>query len=129
MDIDAEALTTFEVTPDGTRVRLNARDADGGDVSFSLPIGCVSQMVMTLPRIAQEAVRRFHGDETLKIVYPAGDWTVERSAHDPDTYIVSLGTPDGFAVSFALSPAKMSEMGRSIRDVLDQPSRQGTRLN
>ncbi len=129
MDIDAEALTTFEVTPDGTRVRLNARDAGGGDVSFSLPIDCVSQMVMTLPRITQEAVRRFHGDESLKIVYPAGTWNVERSAHDADTYIVSLGTPDGFAVSFALSPAKMSEMGRLIRDVLGQSSYEATRLN
>jgi hypothetical protein len=129
MDIEAEALTTFEVTPDGARIRLNARDSGGGDVSFSLPVDCVSQMVMTLPRIAQEAVRRLHGDDSLKIVYPAGTWNLERSAHDPETYIVSLGTPDGFAVSFALSPAKMSELSRSICDVLERLPHEATRLN
>lgn len=129
MDIEAEALTTFEVTPDGARVRLNGRASDGAAVSFSLPIDCVSQMVMTLPRIAQEAIRRFHGDDSLKLVYPAGAWTVERSAQDPDTYIVSLGTPDGFAVSFALSPAKMNEVGLSIRNALEQAPHEATRLN
>lgn len=129
MDIEAETLTTFEVTPDGARVRLNATAADGEKVSFSLPLDCVSQMVMTLPRIAEEAVRRFHGDESLRIVYPTGDWNIERSAGQADTYIVSLSTPDGFAVSFALSPAKMNAIGQSIQSVLDGAARPAVLIN
>ena len=35
MNIKAETLTTFELTPDGTRVRLNGMAADGCLMSLS----------------------------------------------------------------------------------------------
>ena len=67
--IEAEALTTFEVTTDGERLTLNAEDSVGEAVSMSLPTACLTQMVLTLPRMAQMALRRRHRDDSLRIVY------------------------------------------------------------
>lgn len=127
--IEAEALTTFEVTSDGTRVRLNARTADDAPVSFSLPSTCLNELVMTIPRIAAEALRRQHGNDKLRIVYPAGSCRIERNRDDADTYIVTLSTPDGFEVSFAFGIGKMSAMVQSIQDALSINPAASTLLN
>ncbi len=114
-EIEAEALTTFEVTDDGSRIRFNGTAFDGAPVSFSLPTECMRQMVMTLPKVAIEALRRQHGDSSLRIVYPAGDWLIEQCP-ERHTFIVTLSTPDGFEASFGFGQSKMRALERSIRD-------------
>lgn len=114
--IEAETLTTFEVAQDGARVRFNCRDADGGAVCLSLPVDSMIQMVMTLPRIAQAALRRRHGDDSLRLVYPAGSWLIERDIAQPDTLIVTLSTSDGFEVSFGFDPPKLRAMEDTLRE-------------
>ena len=42
-----------------------------------------------------------NGDASLRNVYPVGDWRVE-AASDGKSLLLSLATPDGFAVSFCL---------------------------
>jgi hypothetical protein len=76
--IEADTLTTFEVAGDGGRVRFNCEDREGTPVALSLPVASMLQMVMSLPRIAQEALRRWHKDDALRVVYPAGSWKFER---------------------------------------------------
>ena len=115
MDIEAETLTTFEVNPEGTRVRLNGAAADGRPVSFSLPSDCLNQLTMTLPRIASEALKRRHKDDSLRIVYPAGAWRIEQGCGDGDSFILTLATPDGFEVSFAIRPDKMTAIEADVR--------------
>ena len=115
-DIEADALTTFEVSTDGARVKFNAKSEDGQPVSLTLPNECIGQMLMTLPRMALEALRRRHGDDRLRIVYPIGDWRIEASGDDRNTFIVTLSTPDGYEVSFALSPSKMKELEHSMKE-------------
>ena len=113
--IEAETLTTFEVAQDGGRVRFNCLDADGGAVCLSLPVDSMMQMVMTLPRVAQQALRRHHGDDSLRLVYPAGSWLIERDVAQPDTLIVTLSTADGFEVSFSFDPPKLRAMEDTLR--------------
>src|ERR1700736_1709975 len=102
MEIEAETLTTFELAPDGSRVRLNGAAADGCPVSLSLPSECLNQLAMTLPRMASEALQRQYNDNALRMVYPACTWRIEPGAGGGDSFILTLGTPDGFEVSFAI---------------------------
>lgn len=112
--IEAEALTTFELAPDGGRVRFHATDAAGAPVSFSLPADCLRQLVMTLPAVAQEAMRRQYRDPSLRIVYPVGSHAIEQGDTIGATFIVTMSTPDGFEVSFGFDPAELRKVGRSI---------------
>jgi hypothetical protein len=114
--IEAETLTTFEIAGDGKRVRFNCTDAEGAPVALSLPADCLRQMTMALPHIAQEAFRRLHGDESLRVVYTAGSWQIERDAEEGSTIILTLGTADGFEVSFGFSPTKLGSFEQSIQD-------------
>lgn len=84
LDIEAETLTTFEIADDGSRVRILAKTADGTPASVSLPADCLSQLMMTLPRIALQALHRRLHDATLRIVYPAATWTIERNTERGD---------------------------------------------
>lgn len=99
--IEASALTTFEVTPDGARVRLHVRDGEGRAGMLSLPAETLLQLIMTLPRMAEQVFRRRFRDDSLRVVYPVGGWTIEGSS-EPGKLILTLRTPDGFEVSFAL---------------------------
>lgn len=127
--IEAQSLTTFEVTDDGARLHLNAEDAKGSAVSLSLPIECLSQMVMTLPRMAQAALRRQHRDDSLRIVYPASMWAIERGQGKAETFILTLSTLDGFEVSFALDSAALAGLKRSMSDAASAPKPLAAGLN
>jgi hypothetical protein len=122
-DIEADSLTTFEVAPDGSRVCFHAKAADGKPVSMSLPAEALTQMVMSLPRIVLMALRRRHANNDLRIVYPTGDWQIEKSVESDDTFIVTLSTPDGFEVSFALDRATLGDVQTAIGDATgDEPA-------
>ena len=129
MDIEAETLTTFEINPDGTRVRMNGAAADGRPVSLSLPSECVNQLAMTLPRMASEALRRRYKDDSLRVVYPAAAWRIEQGHGDGDSLILTLGTPDGFEVSFAIGPEKMSAIEAEVRKARRAERRSERRVN
>ena len=113
-DLEADALKSFEIAPDGRRIRFNAETGEGAAVSLSLPSECLTEMVMTLPRIAVEAMKRRYGDPSMRIVYPAGSWIIEQAVGAPDTFIVTLKTVDGFEVSFSFSPQQLSSMTNTL---------------
>jgi hypothetical protein len=117
-EILAETLTRFEVSGDGARVRFNCTDAAGAAVSLNLPVDCLRQLVMTLPLIAQDAFRRLHRDETLRLVFPAGSWAFEQDAGGTDTMIVTVSTKDGFQVSFGFPRADLEAFGDCLHAVL-----------
>jgi hypothetical protein len=48
-------------------------------------------------------------DRSLRVVYPVHTWSVEGSMN-PGIVIVTLRTPDGFAVSFGLSRDQLLDM-------------------
>ena len=106
----AKHLTTFTVTKDGAAVAIGVSDEEGRAGALVLPAECLAALMMTLPEMARQAMRLQHGDPSLRLVYPLADWAVERAAQ-PDTFIVTLRTPDGFHVSFAMQAKDLREIG------------------
>jgi hypothetical protein len=115
--IDASALTTFTVDPDGARARLNVRDQDDAPATLVLPLESLSQLLMTIPRMICQALQNGHGDESLRLVYPLEGYKLELGEVDwngAQRFILTLETTGGFAVSFAGSADCLACMARSI---------------
>src|SRR5262249_13818366 len=98
-EIRGTQLVAFDVAPDGESFVIRVLDDQGQSASLVLPSPCLNSLLMTLPTIVTESLRRRFGDRSLRVVYPVGSWEVERSIV-AGTVIVTLRTEDGFAVSF-----------------------------
>lgn len=105
-DIVGQKLTVFGISRDGSRFRMSFLCQDGEQGSLSLPTECLNELIMTLPRMVTQTLRARHGDESLRLVYPADNVRIEQSS-DAKTAIVTLTTPDGFEVSFGLTKQQM----------------------
>jgi hypothetical protein len=139
-DIVGQELTVFGISRDGSRFRMSFICQDGEQGSLGLPTECLRELIMTLPRIVTQALRPRHGDESLRLVYPADKVRIERS-FAAKTAIVTLTTPDGFEVSFglteqwmnafsdaagALSSADLSKPSRRSPKSIGRPSPRGS---
>jgi hypothetical protein len=124
--LDVSHLTSFAVAPDGDEVTLNMAESEGTTISLRLPFECVTQLVMTLPKIQTQAVRARHRDPTLRVVYPVGPWTMETS-DDPTKVILTLITTDGFHASFALPVKEIIDMGETASRALPDISAEASR--
>jgi hypothetical protein len=115
LHIDASALTTFEVDEEGARLRICAEDAHGRPVSMSLPSESLRQMMMTLPRLAQTALRHRYRDDRMRVVYPQPRVRIELGSGPDEMFIVTLSTQDGYEVSFGLKRSELASMERMLR--------------
>ena len=102
-------LTTFDVAPDGGSVAIHVTDDQGSPSTLVLPTECLNALMMTLPDIVRRSLQARYGDPSMRVVYPVGSWSLERSAV-PGNVIVTLRTPGGFSVSFGLSPLELLRM-------------------
>jgi hypothetical protein len=102
-------LTTFDVAPDGGSVAIHVTDDQGSPSTLVLPTECLNALMMTLPDIVRRSLQARYGDPSMRVVYPVGSWSLERSAV-PGNVIITLRTPDGFSVSFGLSPLELLRM-------------------
>ncbi len=114
--IDAAALTTFEVDPDGARVHFHVRDQEGSPAELVLPARCLGELLMTLPRVMRDALRNSSGNDSLRVVYPLERYKIELA--EPNRkggrlFILTVGS-GGFTVSFASSAETLAEVARSI---------------
>ena len=107
--IRGRQLTGFGVAPDGESVAIHLMDEQSRPATVLLPAECLNPLIMTLPEILRRSLRlRFH-DESLLLVYPMGHWEVAGSSVQGGV-IVTLGTPDGFQVSFSLAALDLLKM-------------------
>ena len=115
--IKGKRLTTFEVAADGTTVAINVADEESLPASLVLPSECLTSMIMSLPEMMRQSLQRRHHDPSLRLVYPVGDWDLEAST-DPTLLILTLRTPDGFHVSFAVSAEDLKQIAATgdLRD-------------
>jgi hypothetical protein len=113
--IHAKRLTTFSVAADGASVAIGVADEEGQAGALVMPAECLRALMMTLPEMVRRALRLQHGDPSLRLVYPLTCWEVERSTQR-ETFIVTLGTSDGFHVSFAMNANDLREMGEAVCD-------------
>lgn len=105
-DIIGQDLLSFDVAVDGSRFRMSFSRPDGSATALNLPSACLQALVMTLPKMMVEVLRARHRDDSLRLVYPAQSVRIEQ-ASDPSAVILTLSTPDGFEVSFALGGTQL----------------------
>ena len=115
MEIVGKTLTTCQIDPAGELVRLTAEGADGGPVSMVLPVDCLRSLLMTLPGLIDQALKARYRDDTLKVVYPVGAWSLQAAA-GAERLILTLATPDDFKVSFALTEGDAASLASSLGD-------------
>lgn len=126
-ELVGEWLTTWSVSPDGSRVGLGFADASGQPCRLDLPTEAVNALLLTLPRILQHALDA-RGDPAARIVQPLGAWRLEQ-ATDPGRLILTLTTPDGFGVAFSLAPNELVALGQAAQPDADDSCRPNRVLN
>lgn len=114
-EIKAAALQTYELTADGSRVRLNVTDTEGRPAVLSLPSDCLHQLIMTLPRVMQRVLQMRFGDESMRVVFPTCDWKLQRSGTNHH-FILTLKTTDGFEASFGFSEGELQSLAGALCD-------------
>ena len=110
------ALTTCEAAQGGAKLRLHMRDETGREVVLELPAGLASSLILTLPHLMEECMQQLRGSAT-RLVFPLRCWMLESAAETGD-FILSLQTPDGFKVAFAVP----SDDARALAEALEAHS-------
>jgi hypothetical protein len=110
--IDIKRLARFEIREGGSSISLVAEDAVGRTTRLTFPTEVLSSLIMTLPQMLTAAIQSQRNDPTARLVYPLAESRTELSA-DLSTLILTLKTPDGFTVSFAVSNDQFGEIVRS----------------
>jgi hypothetical protein len=110
--IDIKSLARFEPAEDGGSISLFAEDVSGRSVRLTFTTEVLSSLMMTLAQMVTSAVQRRRNDPSARLVYPLAESKIELST-DLSTRILTLKTPDGFTVSFAVSNDQLSEIARS----------------
>jgi hypothetical protein len=96
--IDAIELIGVLASSDGKRLRLRFRDRSGKTVTLSLPACWLNAMLTALPHAAG-----------ADCVHPLDSWSMDRVGNGEDL-ILTLSTPEGQAVSFAIKPWQVEGM-------------------
>lgn len=115
MEIVGKSLTTCQIDSSGRLFRLTLEAEDGKPASVVLPFDCLRSLLMTLPNMIERALKAQYRDDSMKLVYPIGGWALQ-AAVGSDKMILTLNTPDGFKVAFALSPRDADGLANSLTD-------------
>jgi hypothetical protein len=110
--IDIKSLARFEIAEDGGSISLLTEGVSGRPVRLTFTTEVLSSLIMTLPQMMTSAVQRRRNDPSARLVYPLAESKIELGT-DLSTRILTLKTPDGFTVSFAVSDDQLSEIARS----------------
>ncbi|MGE0748754.1 MAG: hypothetical protein AB7K86_26070 [Rhodospirillales bacterium] len=122
--VRSAGLTHYCVANDGSEVRLGMTGADGAAFELAIAADAVSRLVMTLPTVLRQMLVRQYRDDSLRVVYPLCGWSVE-VAPDGQSLILTLGTNDGFTVSFGTNAAEIE----AIADTAGMVPPPGARAN
>ncbi len=114
--IVVETLGRLELAKDGSRLLLEMVREDGAVTGLNLPTDCLNSLIMTLPQIMKQALRSRHGDESLRLVYPAKDIRIEQSSV-PGTIIATFATADGFEISLGLTSRQLECFNQAAAEV------------
>jgi hypothetical protein len=111
-EIWTTSFSAYEVSPDGLWVRMNVVDQGGNPASFVFPVDRIGQLLMTLPAMAKEVMRKKHKDDSLRVVFPMQDWTLERSTGQ--NLIFTLRTEGGFEAAFGFSESQLDRLAEAL---------------
>jgi hypothetical protein len=96
--IDADQLAEVRLSTDGKRVLLALLDDAGQKVSLSLPADCLNALLSVVPRCAEPGA-----------VHKLDSWSMGVAENGQDL-LLTLRTPEGLAISFALKPWQVEGM-------------------
>ncbi|MEZ2128802.1 MULTISPECIES: hypothetical protein [unclassified Sinorhizobium] len=111
--IISRQLTTCGGADGGKTIILGFMKDSGGPVSLEMPFDQAASLVMTLPHLLSSALKLQTGEAKARYVFSIGEWKLE-SAQDPNFLILTMQTPDGFEVAFAVPVAMCEAMGKSL---------------
>jgi hypothetical protein len=97
-DINATELISVTVSPDGCCLRLRLRDQSGRISTLALPVNWLNTILNALPRRPPNTE-----------IHPLDSWNMDRTPNGQDL-VLTLRTPDGQAVSFAMKPWQIEGM-------------------
>src|SRR5262245_46988341 len=107
--ITSSRLTTCDAAHDGSGIRLDFLDEAGQPASVELSFEQAQSLVMTFPALLSRALRRKTNDDAARFVFGLGRWSLEST--NGEYVIMTLGTEDGFEVSFGIPFATCTAMG------------------
>lgn len=111
--IESKQLTTCNVTDGGKKIRLEFVGQAGGPVSIEMPFGQAESLVMTMPQLLSIGLKMQTGDAQARYVFSVGAWSLELAKENHR--ILSVRTPDGFEVAFAMSVETSVAMGSALK--------------
>ena|SRR5690348_2155328 len=117
--IQAEALTTFDVASDGSHIRMHLREANGNPAALILPADCLNQLLMTLPSMVQTALSKRSGNDRTRLVHSIDECrleTAELDDHGVRQLVLTLGTGGGFKACYAALADTLASIARFILD-------------
>jgi hypothetical protein len=106
-------LTTCDVVEGGVEIRLNMVNDVGRPITIALPAHLASTLLLTLPRLMDRCLKELRGEGT-RLVFPIGCWGVE-AAVEADAFILTLTTPDGFSVAFAVATDDARDLAETLQ--------------
>jgi hypothetical protein len=106
-------LTGCRVVDNGETVELGLLDRCGMALSVQLSFDQSEALVMTLPHLLAQALKRRTGNAESRYVFRIGAWTIE-GAESGDCLIVTVKTSDGFEVSLGLPFDACRALGASL---------------
>jgi hypothetical protein len=110
--LTSSRLTTCSLAKEGHAIRLEFLDGKGQPVSVEFPFDQAESIIMTLPQMLSKALQRRTQSASSRYVFTLSRWTIESS--DENSLIVTLSTPDGFQVSFAIPFEACRAIGWSL---------------
>jgi hypothetical protein len=111
--VERQELTTWAVMPGGHHIRLDLSTPDGKPGSIVVSFDTLSSLIMTLPRMLQEALNARCSDGSLRVVQALDSWRIEQARGDL-SMILRLSTADGFEVAFALNGRDADSLGAAL---------------
>jgi hypothetical protein len=112
MEIDSQALTTWQVTNDGEEISLSLVDTTGNPATIRLSLDQVGALAMTLPGLIDKALQARFRDQSLRYAYPLGSWVLEQSSTTQN--MITLRSMDGFSVCFSIARQQQIELGEAL---------------
>ena len=106
--VDIRDLLRFEASADGTSASLIAVERHGELIALNFTVTCLSRLMLTLPKMIDAVVQQRGNHPGLRVVYPLDMLRVELAGDR--TRILTLRTPDGFAISFTASAEKFAQI-------------------
>jgi hypothetical protein len=110
--IAGKELIAYDIAKDGSRFCMSFACVNGKKGSLSFPTECLKSLILTLPRMMTQARRVDLMTRISAWSTPAETVRLEGSP-DPNTFIMTLMTPDGFDVSFSLSRRQLRALGKA----------------